>query len=126
MMTHCKKYPTEAETKPFLKTLWNLESFDISGEIIKPPENQVFSIKFLDDSTFSGKSDCNEINGNFIVSSDNSLSINKVGTTKIYCGSASLDEKYFEALNDIISYEIVNDKLYIYCNNNAKLNFQGE
>lgn len=125
-IAYCEKSPTESETKPFLKTLWTLKSFDTSGEIIKSPEDQVFSIKFLEDGTFSGKSDCNSITGHFTVDSDNSLSIDSLFATEVYCGLASLDEKYYEALHAIKSYQIDNDRLYIYYNDIAKLNFQAK
>ncbi len=126
IISYCKKSPTESESKPLLKTLWILESFDTSGQIIKPPEGQVFNIKFLEDGTFSGKSDCNDITGRFTVDSLNSLNIVSIGTTMIYCGKESLDEKYYRAIQALKLYEILNDRLYIYYNNNAKLIFQGE
>ena len=82
----CKQSPTESESKPFLNTLWTLESFDISGEIINPLENQIYNIQFKDDSTFTGQSDCNEIGGKYRIVDKNQIEIIKIGTTKIYCG----------------------------------------
>jgi heat shock protein HslJ len=126
MLSYCKKSPAESEKKSFFNTLWTLESFDISGEILRPPEDQKFNIKFIEDGTFSAHSDCNEINGNFTVDSDNSLITYKVGTTKAYCGAASYDKKYYEALQDIKSYKIDNNVLHIYYGNNSRLNYKAE
>ena len=126
MISYCKKSPTESGSKPFLKTLWTLDSFDISGKIINPPEDQVYNIRFLDDGTFHAKSDCNEIIGHFIIDSANSLNVDSIVTTKVYCGTGSMYEKYYEAIGVMKSYEIANDRLNIYYGNNEKLNFQGE
>jgi len=37
-----------------------------------------------------------------------------------------LDEKYFEALDVVKSYEIDKNRLYIYYGTNSRLNFIGE
>jgi len=125
---HCEKVQDpEPETKEFLNTLWRLESFEpLDGEIIKPPDDQIYTIQFREDSTFFAKSDCNEIIGNYEVKSRDSLIINIFATTKIYCGEESLDEKYFMALNDVKSYEIDKNRLTIYYGNNSKLNYIDE
>lgn len=125
LISNCKQSPNEPESKPFLNTLWTLESFETNGEVIEPPEGQVYNIRFLD-STFSAKSDCNEITGHFTIDSNNSLNVDSIVTTKVYCGTGSLDEKYYEVLQVIKSYEIINAKLHIYYGNNEKLNYQGE
>jgi len=69
----CKKKVEgpELETKKFMNTLWRLESFEtIGGEIIKPPKDQIYTVQFEEDSSFFGKSDCNEIVGNYEVKSN--------------------------------------------------------
>ena len=123
---HCKNSPTESETKPLINTIWKLESFDIDGKITKPPKEQVYNIKFLNDNTFSGKNDCNEINGHYTLNSDNSLGIDDIITTEIYCGTESLDDNYWDALHAVKSYELVKNQLYIYYGNSSKLNFTGD
>lgn len=126
MISYCKRSSTESEMKPLLKTLWTLESFDVSGEITKPSEDQVFNIKFLEDGTFSAKSDCNEITGHYTVNSDNTIKADSIAATKVYCGQESLDKKYYDALHIIKSYKVTNDKLQIYYGNNEKLNYYAQ
>jgi len=124
----CKKVEgPELETKKFMNTLWQLESFEIiGGEIIKPPKDQIYTVQFEEDNSFFAKSDCNEIVGNYEVKSGGSLIINIFAKTKIYCGKESLDKKYFEALDVVKSYEIDKNRLYIYYGTNSRLNFIGE
>ncbi len=126
LIFHCKNSPTESETKPLLDTIWKLESFDIDGVITKPPEDQVSNIRFLKDNTFSGRSDCNEIYGQYTINSGNTLNIDNIATTKIYCGTESLYDNYLEALHTVRSYELVKNQLYVHYENNSKLNFTGE
>jgi len=103
-----------------------LESFNIEGEIVKPPQDQSYYIQFKEDSTFSGKSDCNEIFGNYIFDLDSSLIIMQIVTTKIFCGTQSVGEKYFDAIHIARAYKIEDNKLSIYYGINSKLNFIGE
>ena len=126
LFLHCKNSPTESEAKPLINTVWKLESFNSNGEITKPPESQVYSIRFLKDYTFSGQSDCNEIYGNYTINSENSLTIDSMVTTKIYCGSESFGDNYFEALHFVKSYELVKNQLFIHYGNDSKLNFTDE
>ncbi len=116
----------DQEKKPLLKTVWNLKSFENNVGITVPAQDQVYNIKFLEDGTFSGKSDCNEINGHFTVDSLNSLNIENIVTTKVYCGKESLDEEYYNAIHDARSYEINKNELYIQYGNNSKLYFKAE
>ena len=114
----------EQETKPLLKTVWNLKSFERNSKITEPAEDQVYNIKFSEDGTFSGKSDCNEISSHFTIDSLNSLIIEDIVTTKLYCGEESFGDEYFNAIHDANSYEITKNGLYIQYGNNSKLYFQ--
>jgi heat shock protein HslJ len=120
----CKDTATDAETKELLNTLWTLESFETDGEVIVPPEDQIYNIRFNTDGTFIGQNDCNEIGGKYRFFRNNQIEILEIGTTKIYCGQGSKDSIYFEALRKADSYEIEKNKLYIYYNSNSKLTFK--
>jgi len=61
----CNMFSTEPVKKEFLNTPWQLESFVTGGDIIKPPADQPYQISFTSDSTWEGRSDCNEIFGGY-------------------------------------------------------------
>ena len=123
LISYCKKTPTESETEPFLNTLWTLESFDISGEIIKPPEEQVYNIQFKDDSTFSGRNDCNDIGGRYEIKQSGVMDITKLGTSFALCGDKSMFREYYGSLEQIFSYEIDKNKLLLRYGDYSILNF---
>lgn len=128
LMFYCKNSSTESETnetetKPFLNTLWVLESFDISGEIIKPTEDQMYNIKFKNDSTFSGQSDCNDIGGRYIIEQKGVINITKLGTTFASCGDQSKDEEYYGAIDQIFSYEVIKNHLRLKYGEDSILTF---
>ena len=115
--------------KEFLDTLWQLESFEATeGEIIKPANDQIYSIQFEEDNSFVSISHCNEIVGDYERQASGSLVIDIFARTKIYCGEESLGEEYYEALGATRSYEIDENRLYIYYgnNSNSRLNFIDE
>ncbi len=116
---------TEPETKELINTLWKLELFETNSGVIIPPKDQTYNIKFDDDNTLNGMNDCNEISGYYKLKS-NYITIDSIATTKVYCGEASMDDKYIEALYKAKSYQITQNKLYIYYGNNSKLLFIGE
>ena len=124
LLFHCSNSPTESETKPFVNTLWILESFNISGEIIKPTEDQVYNILFSSDSTFTGQSDCNEIGGKYRIVENNQIEIISIGTTKIYCGENSKGNDYTSAISESHSFDINDRKMFLsYGTENSKMIF---
>ena len=116
---------TEPETKELINTMWKLELFETDGGVIIPPKDQAYNIKFNDDNTLKGISDCNEIFGYYKLKSNN-ITIDSLITTKIYCGETSMGDKYSEALYKSKSYQIDRNKLSIYYGINSKLLFIGE
>lgn len=120
----CKKSPTESETKPFANTLWTFESFVISGEIIRPPEDQVYNILFSSDSTFTGQSDCNEIGGKYRIVENNQIEIISIGSTKIYCGENSKGDDYTSAISESHSFDVNDSKMFLsYGTEDSKMTF---
>ena len=109
--------------KEFMNTLWTLESFEVEGEVIMPPKDQIYTILFKDDSTFTGKADCNDIFGKYLISSDQSIKVIKIGTTFAYCGKNSMYTNYYSALDNIYSYRIDTTQLYLYYAKSSRLIF---
>lgn len=125
MISYCEKSPTESESKSLLNTLWILESFEIEGEVVKPNKEQVYSVQFEADSTFTGNNDCNDFGGKFEVLSGDSLIIKKVGGSKVNCPNSMYNE-YLEAFRNAKSFKINKNYLYIFYGNDSRLNFKGE
>lgn len=123
LLYHCKKSPTESETKPLLNTLWTLESLEIDGEVVKPQENQIYNIQFKDDSTFSGRNDCNDIGGSYTFEQSGVMKVSKLGTTFANCGDKSMFREYYNAFEQIFSYEVDKNKLLLRYGEDSALNF---
>ena len=117
----------EPEEKNLQNTLWTLKSFDLDGNIVKPPTDQLYTIQFKDDSTVSGKNDCNDFYANYLITSDDSLRLEQLVTTEKGCGGdQSISNKYIQALGDAKSYKIHKNRLYIYYGDNSELIFYSE
>jgi len=117
----------EPEEKSLQNTLWTLESFDIDGKIVKPPKDQIYTIQFKNDSTVTGKNDCNDFFANYMIPSDDSLRLEQLVTTEKGCGGdQSISDKYVQAVREAKSYKIHKNRLYIYYGDNSKLIFYGE
>jgi len=122
----CENSTTEIETKEFLNTLWKLEAFEIDGEIITPPVEQNYNIKFQSESTFVGKSACNDIGGNYKLEGENLLIVSKLGTTFANCGEGSFYGAFYSAVHKLSSYYLHNNRLTLFYGNNSKLIFKAE
>ena len=119
---------TEPVSKEFINTIWKLESFEIANDtIIKPPDGQIYTIKFLSDSTFEGTNACNKIGGKYELLPNSIIVIKKLGTTYAYCPDGTVHDEYYGALNDLRSheamYEIKQNKLYINYGVNSRMIF---
>ncbi len=115
------------EDKEFLNTIWTLEFFEINGEVVTPPENQLYTIQFKGDGTVSGKNDCNDFYANYLIPSDDSLRIVEFVTTKKGCsGDQSISDRYVQGVREAKSYNIQKNKLTIYYGDNSRLIFYGE
>lgn len=89
-------------------------------------KQQIYTIQFKTDSTFLGRSDCNDLFGKFELISNNNLNILQIFTTKVNCGDNSLDIDFFQAIESAKSYIISRDKLIIFYENKSKLVFHGQ
>ena len=119
-----KEIFSESVTKDIVGTMWRLKAF-VPEKIFKiiPPEGQVYTIKFLNDSTYTGKSDCNQIRGKYLLDPPKIIKILNTGTTYALCPDNSLYKQYLLALRHVNSYKIEKDELYLFCDDNSKLHF---
>lgn len=121
---NCKKSPSEPEAKDLVNTLWTLESFNIEGNIIRPPNDQLYTIQFKEDSTVSGRNDCNNLYANYMISVDNYLKLEQLIRTEKGCdGDQAISNEYIKGLREAKSHGIIENRLQIYYSTNTKLNF---
>jgi len=126
LSNNCSDSSTEPMSNELINRLWTLESFEIDGEVIQPPEDQTYNIQFFADSTMKGLSDCNEIGGKFKIFYNNQIEIFEFRTTEIYCGSSMLNDNYTVAIREVKSFIIDEKMLVLNSSKNVTLNFIGE
>ncbi len=117
---------SKSQDLDFLNTVWELQYFNKKGEIIKPNEDQVYTIQFETDSTFNGINDCNDLIGKYILLPENKIEVINAGGSYANCGDNSLFLDYMSALQSAESYEISGDKLTMFYENKSKLIFYGQ
>lgn len=92
---------------------WILESFEINNTTIEIPQNQIYTLKFLDEPVNSGfdlynlkiRADCNECWSDFQIFDNGAITIDPLICTEVYCGDESLDGQFTFALQNAFRYE---------------------
>ncbi len=80
----------------WVKTLYS------DDKLVTPLKQNIFSITFKNDNTFSAKTDCNNIGGEYTVK-DNALNFSKMMSTKMYC-EGSQEDDFSKMLNQTQNY----------------------
>ncbi len=81
-----------------------------SQSVVPDPEN--YTIEFKSDGTFSAKSDCNQVSGNY-TTSGSSLTITPGPSTLVACPDDSLGDLFVAGLTATTSYAITGDQLVL-------------
>jgi len=77
------------------------------------PNPLSYTIQFKTDNTFSAKADCNTVQGAYVTSAGNALTITPGPSTKVACGPGSLGDAFIAGLSASKSYEIKDGQLII-------------
>lgn len=77
---------------------------------VKPLSLDKFSITFKEDNTFSAKTDCNNMGGNYTQNA-NKISFSEIFSTKMFCEN-SQEELFSKMLQESQSY-LLNEKGYL-------------
>jgi heat shock protein HslJ len=85
-----------------LETEWKWSKTSLSGSTVQPKQ-QVFTLTFSKDGHFSAKTDCNGIGGDYILSSENSLTLKNMIMTMMFC-EGSQEQEYSSMLNNVERY----------------------
>lgn len=97
----------EGEADPAVMSLdmneWNwIQTKNDDGTIIIPKKPGVFTLRFLQDGTFSIKTDCNGVSGSYSTKGD-SLSFSQMMSTLMYC-EGSQQDVFTSALGNVSTY----------------------
>ena len=114
----------DTQAVELISTKWVLRSIDVpDSQDIEVDTNKSFSIQFFEDLHLSGINDCNDYFGVYKISDNSSLSLDSLISTAVGCGE-SIDREYSRALHSVYSYEISNNMLRLYYDeNNSSLNY---
>jgi heat shock protein HslJ len=103
MLTGCTQAATPTQGVSIQGVVW--QWYDMTkqstGDVIKVPSPNNYTIIFYEDGTLEGKADCNNFSGKY--TEENGLTITIGSSTKAYCGDASLDQKYLTLLGGVTS-----------------------
>jgi hypothetical protein len=92
----------------------------------KPDDIREMTIEFRADNIVVGMSSCNAFVGYYSITNENSLHIDNIGTTLIYCIDDTVrywEKKYYYSLENAISYDITGNRLIINTNSGEKMIF---
>ena len=108
---------TESAKKqsPLLDTTWTLveiQSMDDSIGTATPRQGKVFSVRLTADGRATIQADCNRGGGSF-KHEGNNLEFGPMATTKMYCGSDSLDSRFLKELGFVRTYVLNEGKLFM-------------
>lgn len=108
---------TESAKKqsPLLDTTWTLveiQSMDDSVGTATPSEGKAFTVRLTADGRATIQADCNRGGGSY-TQDGSSLEFGPMATTKMYCGSESLDGRFLKELGFVRSYVLNDGKLFM-------------
>lgn len=115
----------DSQATELLGITWMLQSIDIPDSTsIEVEPNKPYNIQFFEDLHLSGINDCNEYFAIYTIIENNSLSLEDLKATRKGCDGESIDQEYLLSLRDVHSYEISDNMLRLYYDdNNSALNY---
>ena len=112
--------PTEAppasapDTAALVGKTWYWERYDDMAGVnnIVVPDQAQYTLVLNPDGTVNIKADCNQVRGTYQLNGS-SLTIQQGPSTMAFCGEQSLDQKYLQQLNDVVTYVLNEGKLVL-------------
>ncbi len=106
---------TQPTRNPLFGTSWSwVETVLLSGEHVKAPLGDKFVLSFGEDGHAMSTTDCNSMNGSYVVSGE-VLSFGPMMSTKMFC-EGSQEGNYSEALALTNSYTIEGNEMHLNLN----------
>lgn len=104
--------PGFASSNDLKKSVWRLESLSNSTGIVKVEKPENYRLEFTADGKLLLKADCNGGGASYTADGDK-ISIARIFTTKMFCGEASLDNRFLQSLEAANSFRIEGSYLTI-------------
>jgi heat shock protein HslJ len=92
-----------------------------------PPNLTNMKIEFNNTLKIEGVGACNSMIGDYSILSDDSIKIENLGITKMYCGNEinmTLEETFYRGLKYATNFDLTGDRLIIKSNSNITLIFK--
>jgi len=84
----------------------------------RPDTSAAYTLEFKEDDQLGGVADCNRYGGDYAARDDGALSVDMLVSTEQYCGEASREPLYLDALSSADAYEVDDEGL--------RIRFEGE
>lgn len=129
ILANCQKEKEEIKNS-LSSTNWIFVSIyknDTNVDEKVPSEFREMTLDFTDTNILYATSVCNAINGKYYLSSNDSLKIDDLITTCIYCGDGNphiWDELYYYGLRNATNYSLIDNTLTIKTSINLDLIFK--
>ena len=104
MCTNNSEIPVESN--------WELEYIYSEGNAMEPPQDHNATLAFLKDSKIAGETGCNRFFGEY-KSEGNSLSFDKVGSTRMMCPQMQFETAWLDAIARTGSFEMDQDQMIL-------------
>ena len=106
-------------------TLWTLESIEVPGEPdVLPEATKVYNIQFFGNDRFNGRDDCNVYGGNYALSGDSGIRLDRIVTTLAGCASPLIGHPYYLSLRVVDAYKISGNTLSLHFDNGSVLKYR--
>ena len=89
----------------------------------RPDTSAAYTLTFQDDGQLGGIADCNRYGADYVARDDGTLSVAELVSTEQFCGEASREALYIEALSEADTYEVDDGALRIYFDGEGVLRF---
>lgn len=99
---------------------WELESFEIDGDVDPVNDGKLYTLTVRPDSTASGFADCN-LYGGPVVFDEQNFRFLQIASTRALCTSPSRGAEFLSALELARRYEIQDGRLRILYDNGPKV-----
>ena len=124
ILSNCEK---NEDTKFLLQNEWKIKSVSTEKKTLNAPSKnfreEVYILKFTDDSCFLLATSVNYAGGGYIIISEGNISINYSIFTKVCCEN-DFDEQMINVMNRVNSYYFKGNRLIFSADKNEKIIFE--
>jgi heat shock protein HslJ len=90
----------------------------------RPDSSAAYTLTFRDDGSLGGVADCNSYGADYAARDDGTLSVDELFATEQFCGAASRESLYLDALSSADVYEVDDEGLRVRFDGEGELRFE--